>query len=230
MLTVEPEVWDRLPGMRIVVVEAGALTNFVPLPELEAELASCAAELRRGWRHDNPQSHPRLAPWRAAMKAIGAGKKQACSVEALVRRALQEKPAPEVSPLVDFYNLVSLRHLVPAGGWDADEIDYMLDAELELRFTRDGDRFRPLGAAEDEEVPVPAGELAYVAGDEVLTRHFVWRQSEWAKITPETARVVLVSEILPELGEGAAEEVRDALVAGLKRYFDAEARATIVQR
>lgn len=228
MLKIEPAVWGLLPGMRIVVVEAGALISYVPVTALSDALDARCEELRASWDHPNPQSHPRLAPWRQAMKTIGAGKKQTCSIESLVRRVLKGERPPDVGPLVDLYHLVSLRHLVPAGGWDADDLEYFLDAELELRRTRAGDRFRPLGAAEGEDVDVPPGELAYAADDQILTRHFVWRQSEDAKITPETARVILVAEILPELDDEVVGEVCDSFTELFGEHFAAESRISVL--
>lgn len=55
---------------------------------------------------------------------------------------------------------------------------------LELRLTRRGDTFQALD--KNEPVAVPDGEVAYVTGRTVLTRHFVWRQSRAGIITPET--------------------------------------------
>ena len=55
---------------------------------------------------------------------------------------------------------------------------------LELKLTRRGDTFQALDKSEP--VAVPNGEMAYVTGQTVLTRHFVWRQSRAGIITPET--------------------------------------------
>ena len=73
--------------------------------------------------HDNPQSHPRVAAWRTAMSEVGiSGRKFPSSIESLLRRAFKGGGPPHINPLVDFYNAVSLRHVVPAGGFDLYEI------------------------------------------------------------------------------------------------------------
>jgi DNA/RNA-binding domain of Phe-tRNA-synthetase-like protein len=157
------------------------------------------------------------------MSAIGvSGQKFPSSVEAILRRAMKGDDPFSINPLVDFYNLVSLRHVVPAGGFDLEK----LDEALELRLTRRGDTFQALD--ESESVPVPPGEVGYVTGRTVLTRHFVWRQSRAGLITPTTHSVFLVSEILGPLGERLAESVIEAFRAGLTRYFDGAPRTFMV--
>ena len=53
------------------------------------------------------------------MKAVGVSRKKSpSSVEALVRRAGKGGEPVSISPVVDFYNAISLKYLVPAGGFD----------------------------------------------------------------------------------------------------------------
>ncbi len=161
----------------------------------------------------NSQSHPRVAPWRAAFKGLGfSGKKFPSSIEAILRRALKGGQAFTINSLVDFYNTVSLENVVPAGGYDLEGVE-----ELELRFTRESDRFQALD--DRESIPVPAGEVGYVQAETVLTRHFVWRQSRQALITESTRDVLLLSEVLGELPDGVADRVEEQFTTGLREHF-----------
>lgn len=227
-LHVRPEIWDLYPGMRIAVVRAAGVDNRSPRPAVAAAWRA-AWEAAGGYAVDNAQSHPRVAPWREAIRATGApAKKFPASIEALLRRALKGGEPFAVNPLVDFYNAVSLRHAVPAGGFD---LGAAADDPIELRRTREGDGFRALGG--DGVEAVPPGEVAYVAGSDVLTRHFVWRQSERAAIRPETADVVLMSEILPAVeaaagGEGVLDAVLADLAGGLESLFGVAAEPAVL--
>src|SRR5437764_9857890 len=93
------------------------------------------------------------------------------SIESLLRRAMRGGEPFRVNPLVDLLHSVSLRHVVPAGAFDLGAVR----GDVELRPTREGDRFTALD--DDRGEPVPTGELAYCDGAVVLTRHVVWRQS-----------------------------------------------------
>ena len=151
-----------------------------------------------------------------------SGKEFPSSIEAVLRRAMKGGPPFSINPLVDFYNTVSLRHTVPAGGFDLDGFHQ----PLELRLTRDGDVFTSLEL--DNAVPVAPGEVAYASGNVILTRHFVWRQARQALITPVTRSAVLLSEVLGELGHTVSKHVLDDFVAGLSRHFGVTAESWIV--
>ncbi len=202
LLTIAPQVFAAIPGLRVVVVVADDIG-----PGDDGRVESL---WRRAWSRvnvsfgfANAQAHPHIQSWRAAMKAAGASHKEfPTSIEALVRRALKSAQPFHVNPRVDFYNAVSLDHVVPAGAYDLGS----LPAPLELRLTRHGDTFQALDAAVEE--AVPAGEVAYACGSQVVTRHLVWRQSRLGLVTSSTRSALFLSEILPAHGE-VAEPVRD---------------------
>ena len=218
---VSPEIFELYPGLRLPVAVADDV-------EAAADTAGVEKLWRQAWEeaghsaptYGNAQSHPRVAAWRDAMAATGvSGRKFPSSVESLFRRAFKGGEPPRINPLVDFYNSVSLRHAVPAGGFDLAQLG---DA-LELRLTRQGDTFRPLDSASAERVE--PGEVAYASGNEVLTRHFVWKQSHNALLGESTRSVFLVCEVLGEVEEsadGLAHAVLEDLSEGVRRYFGAE--------
>jgi DNA/RNA-binding domain of Phe-tRNA-synthetase-like protein len=221
---IEPAIFDHFPGMHIPAIYAEGVTT-------RAEHDEIADEWRRVWRetgevasaHGNAQSHPRVAPWRTRFQAIGvSGKKFPSSIEAMLRRALKGGEPFEINPLVDFYNIVSLRHICPAGGFDVDDLDQDV---LTLRFTRDGDRFTALDEVEPE--MVEPGEIAYATANDVLTRHFVWRQSRRGLITRDTRRVILLAEVLGEVGPEVAEQILAEFLDGVRRHFVARATGTL---
>ncbi len=220
---VAPEIFERFPGMRIAVAVAHGVDNAGDRPALAEEWRAAWASAAEAAAHGNAQSHPRVRPWRERFRAIGvSGKEFPSSIEAMLRRAMKGGEPFRINPLVDFYNAVSLRHVVPAGGFDLDQ----LRGPLELRLSRDGDHFTALDA--DAPIPIPPGEIAYLDGRTVLTRHFVWRQARMGLITPATRSVVLLSEIPGEVGEDVARQVLADLAAGLRDHFGAALSACTV--
>ena len=220
---VAPEIFERFPGMRIAVAVAHGVDNAGDHPAITKEWRAAWAGAAEAAAHGNAQSHPRVRPWRERFRAMGvSGKEFPSSIEALLRRAMKGGEPFRINALVDFYNAVSLRHVVPAGGFDLDQ----LRGPLELRLTRDGDHFTALDA--DAPIAVPPGEIAYLDGATVLTRHFVWRQARSGLITSATRSVVLLSEIPGEVGEDVARQVVADLVAGLRDHFGATPSAYTV--
>lgn len=212
---IEKSIFEHFPGMRIVTMVARNMQPTADIEKISDDLydawqLAAAASLEYG----NAQSHPKIVPWGERMKAVGVPRKKfPSSIEALVRRAGKSSTPVSISPLVDFYNSISLRHLVPAGGYDIDA----LENDLQLRFSRKGDRFLALDS--DEAVMLPEGEISYADGSEIITRHFVWKQSRHAILTPESKTVIFVSEILGELPEETAGQVANAFSKGLTEFF-----------
>ncbi|HLW02645.1 MAG TPA: phenylalanine--tRNA ligase beta subunit-related protein [Ktedonobacterales bacterium] len=227
--TIEPAIFERFPGISIAVAVAREIDN-------EREQPAIAARWREDWMaasaaasYGNAQSHPRVRPWRERFQAMGvSGKEFPSSIEALLRRSMKGGEPFSINPLVDWYNTLSLRHVVPVGAFDLEA----LPEPLELRLSRAGDTFTSLDA--DAALAVPPGEVSYASGPVILTRHFVWRQAKTGLVTPTTREAFLVSEVLGEVGRAVAEAVVADFRAGLRDYFgvgcetfvlDARARA-----
>lgn len=218
---VSPKIFELYPGLKLPVVVAQgveATANSIRVEKLWREAWEEAGLLASTYA--NAQSHPRVAAWREAMAATGvSGRKYPSSVESLLRRAFKGGEPPRIDPLVDFYNSISLRYVVPAGGFDLAQLG---DA-LELRLTREADTFRPLDSASAERVEPK--EVAYASGNEILTRHFIWKQSRTGLLSESTRSVFLVSEVLggvEESADGLAQAVLEDLCEGLRRHFGAE--------
>lgn len=220
---VTPDIFARFPQIRLAVIVAEGLENQNTPPDIAIHWQATWKEAVQAAAYGNAQSHPRIRPWREHFQALGVSSKAfPSSIEALLRRVLKGGEPFFINALVDFYNTVSLRHVVPVGGFDLDQLRDL----LELRLTCEGDTFRALG--EQTNVQVPAGEVAYANGQTILTRHFVWRQAQTGLITPSTQSVFLVSEILDEVGQDVAEAVLVDLQTGIQTWFNRPAHAWLL--
>ena len=86
----------------------------------------------------------RIRCWREASRAFGAKPAEfRSSIEAMARRALTNDRLPSINALVDIGNLISLRHLLPAG---AHAID-MIAGDIALRFATGAEHFVAFGSA-----------------------------------------------------------------------------------
>lgn len=212
--TIDADVFERLPNLRVAVAVADGLDNAAPHPGVEAIWRAAWENAASAAVYGNAQSHPRVKPWRDTFTRMGvSGKQFPSSVEALLRRAMKGGDPFSVNPLVDLYNAISLTRLVPAGAFDLDDIR----DTLELRLSRSGDTFQALD--ESEPLAVPDGEVSYATGTTIITRHIVWRQSRAGLVTPRTQRTILVSEVLSELGPDAPAEVAGDFARDLREYF-----------
>ncbi|KAL8916413.1 MAG: hypothetical protein Q9208_008534 [Pyrenodesmia sp. 3 TL-2023] len=238
---IAPEVTKMLPKMQVVIVVAYNLNNTGENPAITKFCQETATStLSSLSAYPNAQSHPRVALYRTTLKAACnlSPKKFPQSHESLYKRLLKEKTALRpINPLVDFYNAVSIKHGVTAGAFDLGALQTRSTAPLELRLSTAQDTFKALDAgAEEAATPVPEGELVYAQGTTVLTRHLAWRQAVEGLVTEATKDVIFMSEVFHE-DEGEATGgapstlsagVADELVGGLKRFFGADAKATVL--
>jgi len=212
--SIQKEIFDILPDLTIGMVVAKGVDNTHPSKEIDDLLAKAVEEVKKNFVGDKAQEHPRIKPWRTAFSKLGiSGSKFPSSIESMARRILKGDPFPKINPLVDLYNSVSLRFLVPMGGHDLDT----LEGNIHLRFTEGWEPFTPMGGGET--VTVPKGELVYRDDREVLTRNWVWRQCEKDKATEKTKNIFIPMDVLGEVGRGRADEIILELSQLIPRYF-----------
>lgn len=222
--SIDPRVFELLPGLQIAVVVARGFDNTVPL-DLSAEFAEQEARLGEELDSVELAQYPIIRAWRDAYKRFGE-KRNRCSVEALIRRTLKGKLPPSINPLVDIYNLLSLTYELPYGGENLD----VLDDDIVLTFAEGDEEFVPLGESVVEHPPV--GEIMYRSGKTVLCGSFNYRESDLTKIMPDSRNVVLFIEDVPATGAGE-DKVRaaaGALASDIERYLGGTARVAMVDQ
>ena len=212
--SIQKELFDVLPDLTIGVCVAKEIDNTHPSGEIDGLLRRAIEEMKRNFSAEKVQDHPRIKPWRNAFSKLGiSGSKFPSSIESMARRVLKGDPFPRINPLVDLYNSVSLKYLVPMGGHDLDT----LTGNLFLRFAEGWEPFTAMGGGET--IVVPKGELVYRDDREVLTRNWVWRQCEKDKGTEKTRNVFIPIDVLGEVGSERASEIIEELSNLLPRHL-----------
>jgi len=223
--SIQRELFDLLPDLTIGVAVAKGMDNSHPSPDIEQLLLQTIEKLKENFQAEKVQEHPRIKPWRTAFAKLGiSGSKFPSSIESMVRRVLRGDPFPRINPLVNLYNSISLKYLVPMGGHDLDP----LKGDISLRFAEGWEPFTPMGGG--EKITVPKGELVYRDAEEVLTRNWVWRQCEKDKTTQATKNLFIPIDVLGEVGREVAEEIIQDLSNLIPRYFGGSFFSTILNR
>lgn len=222
---IQKELFDLFPGLTIGVVVAMGVDNIRHSEAIDDLLSQAIGEMKKNFVAEKAQDHPRIKPWRNAFSKLGiSGSKFPSSIESMARRILKGDPFPKINPLVDLYNSLSLKYLVPMGGHDLDT----LEGDLHLRFAEGWEPFTPMGGGET--VTVPKGELVYRDDRDVLTRNWVWRQCEKDKATEKTKNIFIPIDVLEEVGRQRAEEIILELQALIPRYLGGRIFSSILNR
>jgi DNA/RNA-binding domain of Phe-tRNA-synthetase-like protein len=170
----------------------------------EDSLESILEDIRTNYPYKNPQEHPHIMVWREAFKKLGiSASKYYSSIESLLRRALKGGPFPRINPVVDLYNAMSLKYLVPMGGHAITS----MEGDIRLCFAEGCETFIPMEGGEQE--TVDKGEVIYKDEKEVLTRRWVWRQCNKDKVTVDTTSMLIPIDVMEGLSEGLCGKVMD---------------------
>jgi DNA/RNA-binding domain of Phe-tRNA-synthetase-like protein len=207
---VDPAVHARHPDYVALVLTARGLANGPSDAGSEAQLAAAEEHVRASGLA-KATDHPHLQSWRAAFSAFGAKpSRYPSSAEALITRVLKGQPLPRVNVLVDLYNAVSVRHVVPLGGEDADR----LEGALPLTVATGEEEFDPRGDGSEAE-HAAAGEIAWRDDRGVTCRRWNWRQGRRTQLTEQTTNAFFVFDRL----DGLALEALDQAVDELSRLL-----------
>ncbi|HSB04277.1 MAG TPA: phenylalanine--tRNA ligase beta subunit-related protein [Thermodesulfobacteriota bacterium] len=225
LFSIQEELFNTLPDLTIGVVVARGVDNTHPSLSIESLLLQTIERLKNSFQREKAQEHPRIKPWRTAFSKLGiSGSKFPSSIESMAKRILRGDPFPKINPLVDLYNHISLKYLVPMGGHDLDT----LQGNISLRFAEGWEPFTPMGGG--ERITVPKGELVYRDDQEVLTRNWVWRQCEKDKATEKTRNIFIPIDVLGEVGRGVAEEIVQELTEQIPKYVGGSIFSEILNR
>lgn len=211
---IEEEVFRLFPQFCRGIIIATGIDNSRPSAEAERLLREQETKLREDSSIDLA-THPRLAAWKDAYRKFGANpNKFTPSIVFLAKQVKSGKSIRSISPAVDIFNTISMRHLVPCGGDDMNRID----GDATLGCAQGDETFAPIFKPEEIERPEPS-EVIYVnrLTNRVMCRRWNWRNGDFSKMTESTARLAInVDGMGPSIDRGeltlASESLRELLL------------------
>ncbi|MHC0434255.1 B3/B4 domain-containing protein [Streptomyces sp. O3] len=222
-LTVSDSVRALAPGFTHLAIEAAGLVNGPSTDESSALLDDAARRLAERLGGRAPHEDPHMAAWREVYTAFGSKPSRTRnSAEALARRALSDAGLPRINLLVDLYNAISVAHLIPVGGEDADRVQGGMRL---VRATGD-EEFASVAAGERVVEHPDAGEVVWCDGAGVTCRRWNWRQGPRTRLTEDTVRAVFLLESLAPMPAANLERA-GAELADLLAKFSPGARISV---
>lgn len=164
---VDAAIWTRRPDYRALSIIARGF-SIQTLPPTQGSLQPPA------WMDEH------LEAWRAAFRGFGANpRKTPSSFEALWKRLQRDGALPQIDPVVDLYNAVSIRYALPAGGEDID----LYAGSPRLGVATGAETFDTARNGESVlETPEP-GEVIWFDDHGVTCRRWNWRQCRRTGLT-----------------------------------------------
>jgi lysyl-tRNA synthetase class 2 len=180
-------------------------------------------EIRENYSTETLSQHSRIDSWRKAYSSFGAKpKKYKSSVESLYRMISKGVDLRPINKIVDVYNYISLKYMIPAGGDDLSKVE----GDIILKFANGDEPFTALNS--EERKTAREGEVVYTDAKEVLCRRWNWRECDKTKMTEETKDVVLVVEGLPPVTEEDVQKIGEELSVLVRTYCGGETRIAVL--
>ncbi|HSE39428.1 MAG TPA: phenylalanine--tRNA ligase beta subunit-related protein [Acidobacteriota bacterium] len=223
---VDESILNVFPDVVLGIIIARNINNSGERSEIITALRQEEAKTVERFAGFSINEHPQILPWREAYRKFGAKPKDyPSSVENLIKRVSKGYSLPHINLLVDIYNAISLRHIVPVGGEDLDKIE----GDIELVFASDHEAaIRLLGEPEDR-APKP-GEVIYKDNVGAICRRWNWKEADRTKFTEATKNAVIVIEGLPPVFRIQIENILKELSALIAEYCGGNISTVILDK
>ena len=200
---IDDSIFRKFNGLIIGITVAKGINNTGIIEEIQNEIEEESKRIREIYNTETLSSNPKIDIWRKAYHEFGAKPKEnKSSVENLYRLVLEGIKLRHINKLVDIYNFISLKHMLPVGGEDTDKIV----GDVVLTFA--GANEAPVLLLGDKEPRPPhEGEVIYKDDVSVICRRWNWREADRTKFSEETKNCILIIEGLPPV---TREEVENA--------------------
>jgi DNA/RNA-binding domain of Phe-tRNA-synthetase-like protein len=211
---INPAVLQRFPHYRLLVVYAKGLTNSPSTEYSLEQLRKAEGVARAAFTSQKPSEHPHIVAWREAYGNFGLKpSKFLCSAEALISRTVKGNDLPAINALVDLYNAVSVRHVIPVGGENWDN----LESDLVLKFADGSEPFDTFKDGQPVVEHPQAGEVVWADSAGVTCRAWNWRQCIRTRLTETTVNAYFILDSLEPFSEAQLEAAGDELISYLRQ-------------
>jgi DNA/RNA-binding domain of Phe-tRNA-synthetase-like protein len=209
----DPEVSNRLPGLSMCI---GALAN-VHVEKNNEQVKSLRntvyEEVKARYKIETLRDDPTVRAYRDLHWKLGIDPTRTRpSGEALLRRFLNGNDLPDISNVVDAYNLASMKTVIPISGFDRDR----LNLPLHVRFAGNGDVFTGIGM--DKPLSLTERMLIVVDGKQVVCI-YRYRDSDDTKITLNTRNVIVVGYGAPGIAECQLKEAVETTLGTSNKFL-----------
>lgn len=223
---VDSTIFTQFPEVQLGVVIAKNINNTGENQEIKNLLKHEESKLLEKIGDAPIVEHPNIISWREVYRKFGAKPKDyPSSIENLTRSILKGETVRHINTLVDLYNVISLRYLVPVGGEDLEKIS----GDITLTFATDHEQ--PIQLLGEKESRAPhTGEVIYKDNNGAICRRWNWKEADRTKLTEATRSCILVIEALPPITTEQLKQIIQDLASLVQTNCNAEVSTYIIDK
>lgn len=216
--SVDERIFEKFPEYRRAILVVTGVSNS-QTSTLDDDIAKIAQSVK----DDVNLEDPRITAWREAFASFGIKAREfRPSIDALVRRILNDKPLGSISPIVDVGTVVSLRFVLPAGAHpilsDTANVNLTIASGEEIEISD--------GTHPSEQVP--SGEPVLLDNGRVATRRLVWRQTSQSRIDKSTTGFFLNIDALAAIDESTLNDAMSYAAETISKEFGVTSQSIVL--
>lgn len=216
---IDSEVSDLLPSLFVAMPVIKGFDNTKGKVEALALLRQAEINLRPTMTLESFLKDSRVTTYLEAFRKFGTDPEiRRPAHVALAKRTLEGNDLPDINPVVNIYNAISLKYLVPLGCENLD----MVRGLYHLYIAKGGESWIPIGS--DQPKPALPGELVWGDEVDVSTRALNWRQCDRTKMTDVTTNGFFIMEGFTGVNKPVIEMAASEVISAIMKICGGEGK------
>jgi DNA/RNA-binding domain of Phe-tRNA-synthetase-like protein len=215
-----PSMWAEFPELVAGMLSAGDIAGSPSVADrVTPYYETAAARLESGTESELPE----IQAWRRAFSKMGLKPTQyRCASESLLRRFRKERSLPEIHPVIDICNAISVAFAIPIAVFDTDEVT----DHIQVRHASGGETYEAFSG--EVEHPEPREVVFADGADRAHARRWTNRQARTSAARPTTSSVLIVAEALHPSAEADVPRLLAAVAEELSAIYGVQSKHTVV--
>lgn len=216
------EIWSDFPELVAGVLVADGISKDVSVADRVIPFNRIAGSRLAA---SSEGELPEIQAWRRAFSRMGLKPTQCrCASESLLRRFKKEGSLPEIHPLIDICNAISLAFAIPVAVFDVSKIA----GHVEVRYAT-GDETYLTFSGETETPDVREVVFADDAG-RAHARRWTNRQSGYSAARDTTSAVLIVAEAMHASAPADVQELTVTIADELSAIWSVKSELTVLSQ
>ena len=212
----DAEVSEKLPELSICLGLINSIRVEKEGGRVQRLKKAAYEEVRGRYKVETLKDDPTVRAYRNLYWKLGIDPtKTRPSGEALLRRVLRGSGLPNISTVVDAYNLASMKTIISISGFDKDR----LNPPFCVRFAKGGETFTGIGI--DKPV-ILTNRMLVLTDEKQIVCIYPYRDSDCTKITEQTRNALIIGYGAPGISEQQLKEAVETTLSYIKQVSDGE--------
>jgi arginyl-tRNA synthetase len=215
---IEKEVFKKFPNFVVAIPVILDFDNSKSEKEALDFLREEEKNLRSRFTLDSFFADPRVTSYREAFRQFGIDpEKRIPAHVALSKRVLEGGELPNINPMVNLYNAMSIKHTTPFGGEDLET----LYGDFVLKFAEGGEKWIPIGGGKAKSVI--KDDLVWGDDLDISTPSLNWRQCDRTKLVRESKDGYFIMDGFFDINKDIIEKALEDFIRIATKLFGGKA-------